>query len=302
MKKRIAIVCANGIGDALLFLGLRKGLELLGYEAVLFSSAIESLGSWIQGHSIQPQPKDPKTLFTEYDALFLQHDNSLKAKELEKFSNQLFCFYGAYQKDKHPPFRQGYDYVCNSEETMLTNIKKAAKLFFRIEPEKEHLLTPSSHLIHRSYKKRVLIHPTGSTLEKRWPKEKFLTLFHLLKKEGLDPRWIVDPSEAKEWKGAKTFPTLSDLADYIYESSYMIGNDSGPGHLASLLQIPSLIIGGDGLNMPLWKPDWYSAELITSPHFWMRYKALRKRWHFFIRTKKVLKTFNNKVLNNDNYF
>lgn len=295
--KKAAIVTAGGIGDGLLFLPLRDALESLGFETTLFHSLLSSLQSWVQHHRILKEPQDLTTLFSDYDLLFLQHNNSPKSKILEKFPKDLFCFYGSYKKDKHPPFRKEYDYVCDPKKTMVENIEIATKLFWKKSISNQYCLDIPTHLSHRKHLQRVAIHPTGSTENKRWPKEKFLELFSLLKKQGLDPQWIVAPEEASSWPSAQRFSTLSDLSNFLYESSYMIGNDSGPSHLASFLKIPHLIIGGDGLNMPLWKPGWLQGAMITPSPYLMKYKALRKKWHFFIKTKKVLNQFNNSILN-----
>ncbi len=76
-------------------------------------------------------------------------------------------------------------------------------------------------------------------------KEKFLKVAAWLSREGYDPVFTVAPYEQSEWSGP-LFPQLEDLASFLYESGAFLGNDSGTGHLASLLKIPHLIIPGNG--------------------------------------------------------
>lgn len=177
---------------------------------------------------------------------------------------------------------------------MVENLTLCAKTFFHCSLSG---FTPLQGLVHRRFSKRIILHPTASSLTKRLPKDKFLIIRNILKKEGFDPCFVVSPEEQKDWPEALSFP-LNDYASFLYESGGFIGNDSGPGHLASLLQIPHLIIGGDGLHMPLWKPGWFPGELVTAPPFFMQFKALRKHWHLFLNPINVANKFINNHLRN----
>jgi ADP-heptose:LPS heptosyltransferase len=75
----------------------------------------------------------------------------------------------------------------------------------------------------------------------------------------------------------------------------MIGNDSGIGHLASCLNLPTLIICRSKIAAPFWRPGWTSGEVILPPAWIPNLKGLRfrdKYWQKSITVPKVLKSFN----------
>ncbi len=104
-----------------------------------------------------------------------------------------------------------------------------------------------------------------------------------LKQEGYDPVFTVSPSEAPEWGSSPLFPTLGDLASFLYESGAFLGNDSGTAHLASLLEIPHLIIAGNGLQMPLWRTGWLPGHTIAPPPWRCSSSTCEKTGKFFFQ-------------------
>ncbi len=281
---KIAILCAKGIGDALILHSLNLALTKKGWDVTTISPHLQGFGNWLRGISA-------KDLQGDFDAYFLQHTNSSQSFEMQEKS---YVFYGTHNPLKHAPFREDKDYVCNRTKTMVENVDAAALKFFGVST-KGYAMLPPKNLIHRRNKRRVAIHPTSSNHEKIWPKDKFIQVYQKLQQMGYDPVFTVSSQEAKEWDSPK-FLTLGDLAAFLYESGAFIGNDSGLGHLASLLQIPHLIIAGDGLQMPLWKTGWYPGINLAPPSWLMNFKAFRKRWKLFISPNNVIKNLNKSIL------
>jgi ADP-heptose:LPS heptosyltransferase len=94
--------------------------------------------------------------------------------------------------------------------------------------------------------------------------------------------------------------SLSELAEMVYESGYVIGNDSLLGHLASNLHIPSLIIANDRKRMRLWRPGWLKGEVITpsnTPFCYLLLKLNRSNWKHTISVKEALSIFKKLSLN-----
>ncbi|HSX38140.1 MAG TPA: glycosyltransferase family 9 protein [Chlamydiales bacterium] len=349
---KLAIVCASGIGDALIFQTASFALRAQGWEATIFSDHLKSFGSWTFSDSApQPTPENMATIFSPFDAIFLQHDNSPKAFQIKTLGIPVFTFYGSHLPSKHGNFQKKWDYLCDRSKTMVENLSHACLQFFqtkidgytqsdskvglwaglkaaenrflnrglyssipapcsridfrRFEPAQRptfeslwvYGFNAPPTLIHRRFKQRVAIHPTASSIEKIWPRHKFLNVAAFLKEHGYEPVFTVSPEEAPEWN-SPVFPTLHDLASFIYESGAFLGNDSGTAHLASLLQIPHLVIAGTGEQMPLWKTGWYPGHHICPPRWLMNMKALRKRWKLFISEKDVIKILNCKILSN----
>ena len=168
-------------------------------------------------------------------------------------------------------------------------------------PSKENGLTPPANLNHRAHQRRVILHPTSRETAKNWRPNGFLAVANALKNKGYSPVFCVGPKELADWKFVedKGFqladaPTLSDLAAFIYESGFVIGNDSLIGHLASNLQIPTLIIANDEKRMRLWRPGWLKGQLVLPPPYLPNWKFLRlkeKKWQHFITSGQVLRRF-----------
>lgn len=302
--KTAAVLPAQGIGDALLMLIASYNLEQADYETITYQPLLSSLSPWLRTKYFKALPS---TYMLENelrltDLIILQNDNSPKAKHLielrsEKKLPQLAVFYPSYKESKHGPLHP-QDYVFNSELSMAENIAKAiSKLLNLAGVSKNNGMSPLQHLTHRKYKNRVVIHPSSSSEEKNWPKKKFIALKEKLIKKGFDVVIATSPKERQSWsEHLKTdiplLSTLSDLAELIYESGYVIGNDSLACHLASNLQIPSLIVADDESRMKLWRPGWLRAEVITPSSFWLRLFWFKKRhWTRLISVSDVFKRF-----------
>ena len=73
----------------------------------------------------------------------------------------------------------------------------------------------------------------------------------------------VTPEERTDWLfvhdlglDLPLFHSLSDLASYIYESSYLVGNESLSIHLASLFQIDHIMIARSKKVTKKWQGGW----------------------------------------------
>jgi hypothetical protein len=146
----------------------------------------------------------------------------------------------------------------------------------------------------RRYPNRVVIHPTSSRPGKNWPRKKFLKLAGKLEKMGYEPVFIVSPKEREQWPEAPLFPTLDATARFVYESGYMIGNDSGSGHLASLLGVPTVSLFKNERTAHFWRPAFGPGK-ICLPQGWLpNLKGMRwrdKYWHWNLSVGQVLQAF-----------
>lgn len=277
--KQIEIVCAAGIGDALIFHIASYHLSLAGLSVTTVTP--HRFGKWFDGYRFSDVPIA--------DTIFLQHDNSLKAKQIHASNRSVYTFYGSHLESKHGPLRSGFDYVCNPKLCMVENLVLAIQTLFHLPATPENGFHPPPHLIHRRYPRRIAIHTGSSDKDKNWPLEKFMQVADFLKNQGYEPTFL------------PLFPTLEELASFIYESGFFLGNDSGPGHIASCLNIPHLIIGRDQKQMELWRPGWLKGTILTPSPWIPNCKPLRIRknwWKSLIPTKKVIKILNDQVLNN----
>jgi heptosyltransferase-3 len=299
-----AVLPALGIGDALLMMIASHQLTLEGCHVTTFHSSLSELQTWFPGHHLQPLPPEDKLLETlaSFDLILVENDNSPKIHQLiQAFRPTLSIFYPTYSATKHAPLTSR-DRTFHSHLPMASNIAEAiASLINRSALSKQNGISPPPHLVHRLHSQRVVLHPTSRQRNKNWTASGFLAVARVLIQRGYDPVFCVGPEEYLEWEpiqqeGFKLarLPTLADLATFIYESGFVIGNDSLIGHLASNLCIPTLTIANDPKRMRLWRPDWLAGQLVLPPPYLPNWKFLRLRensWQLFISPRKVLKSF-----------
>lgn len=269
---KITILPARGLGDGLLFHILSHNLAKQGHTVTTVHPTLASFGPWLTQSFSD---------LGSFDILLLQHDNSPKSFALSQLPN-VFCFYGTHVLAKHGPLKSG-DFVCDRNRTMVENIESALHQWFGIS-SKDPGLAPPPGLVFRRYPRRIVLHDGSGDPAKNWPRVKFLRLSDRLRKDGYDPVFLPQ------------FPTLADLASFLYESGALIGNDSGPGHLASALGLSTLTLAPSRTHMQLWRPGWGPSFTLTPPPWrWME-----KRWKSFITVKSVITAFYNKIETNIN--
>ncbi len=300
MAKAI-IFPAKGIGDALLMMIASQSLQQHGYHPIMCHPYLPQLQSWFPRHEISNLEKTAFCL-DRADLILLENDNSSFSKELilQRSSgklSQLSVLYPTYSAKKHGPLHP-LDLAFDPTQSMADNIAQSmARLLSLPLSSKNNGLIPPPNLIHRKENRRVLIHPTSSDPKKNWTPQQFLLLGHKIHSLGYEVQFITSIQEHASWQThlqarfpLVSFPCLSELAAWIYESGYLIGNDSLAGHLASNLNIPTLILADDAKRMRLWRPGWLKGEVLTPP-LWLPGKIRKMRWQPWVPTYKALRSF-----------
>jgi ADP-heptose:LPS heptosyltransferase len=297
MEKTAVVIPSAGIGDALLMMIASHRLLQKGYRVITLHPLLSQLSDWFQGHYLQVM-----TDLADADLIVVQNDNSPKIAQLiGAYRSKLSVFYASYNSRKHAPL-SAMDQVFDETQPMAQNIAQGiAQLLKSQEMSKNNGLSPPRYLVHRLCKDRVILHPTSSKSEKNWLPAKFLKVARQLKDLGFAPIFAVSKQERNQWLHVEKlgfdlpiFDTLSNLAAYVYESGYLIGNDSLIGHLASNLHIPTLIIADCEKRMKLWRPGWLQGAVVTPPT-WVpncKFCRLRKwKWKSLISSRRVISTF-----------
>ena len=162
---------------------------------------------------------------------------------------------------------------------------------------------PDSSLTYRKHEKRVLINPVAvnpvsTGISKGWPANKFIRLARKIKRKGYTPIFCVPPSEHAHWKtllGGEfplpMFKTLEAFSEYVYESGVNVANDSGSGHLASSLNIPTLSLFSRKNKATLWRPAWGQNQVAIAT-FHLPTPYARKFWKQLLTVGKVMRKFN----------
>lgn len=291
---QIAIFPSSGIGDGLIFLTLAYNLHKVGHQVHIYHEALLGMRNLFPTYQFFSSWDISK--LQNYDQIICQNDNSEKTKSLiSKKRDVLSIFYPTYKKEKHGPL-QTDDTTFNCTLSMVDNILIACEKVFNIPTPEKQTGIDNLKGIYRKYPNRVVIHPTSKDRKKNWPKAKYLKLASSLKKKGFEVVFMLSPYERNEFKELKSpyFTNLEQASNYMYESGYFIGNDSGLGHLASLLNIPLITIGNNKKNLDLWRPGYRKGILVTPSKFIPNIKGLKIRqnkWAHFISPRKILKIF-----------
>lgn len=301
----VAIVCAQGLGDALLMMIVAHQFKLAGYKPTIFHNYAKELTSLFNDICILPYPsldQLEKTL-AAFEHVIIENDHSKRTydlfglREAKKLNNPVFFFPTA-----SPKFQKG-DFLFDPRLPIASNICKACREILQMQnvTKENGIHIPKG--TYRRFTKRIVIHPTSNDPKRNWFSSQFLALAYRLQNEGYCVGFSVSPSERADWLHVEkegfelpSFCHLSEVAAYLYESGFFIGNDSGIGHLASNLGIPTLTISGNPKRVRLWRPDWHIGHIITLPfplpNFKGLYLPIRENfWQHFISVSRTLKAF-----------
>lgn len=293
---KIAVISRQGLGDGLLMMICARHLKNIG-KVTFFHRLFHELSNFFPGYEFKELSNDED--FTSYDLILLEHYKSpLVQKILDNRKNlNLHVIYPTYKKERELLSKN--DFVCESKKSMAQNLMRALeKILKKTNISKTNGLVIPKGLSFQKFEKRVILHPVSTDKLKNWRKNRFIKLYYKLQKRGFDPWICLASHEKKTWEKENlnifSAQNFHELAAFIYESLCLIGNDSGPAHLASNLNIPFIVIASSARTMRLWKPDFYEGRLITASKlipncFFCR---LRNRyWSYFISVSKVLKSF-----------
>jgi hypothetical protein len=121
----------------------------------------------------------------------------------------------------------------------------------------------------------VVLHPGAGSGKKCWPVESFLELAQKLRARGRSASVILGEVELERWPKEQIAAfesiaevqqpaSLVELMKVISGASAFAGNDSGPGHLAGILGIPTVSIFGPK-SPDRWRPLGPRITTISDP-------------------------------------
>ena len=252
MMQRCAVFSCQGLGDGLISLVLSNNLHLNGAEATTFHPFLDVLEPWFPHLPIRrfPSTQDLETALAPFDRFFIIFEKSSWMQAILQF-----CLKHHREKTTvlNPIATSRCDYPYweegkfNGNRPFVENLYTYCKgvLKFAVATKSNGLTIPKG--VHaRRFEKRIVIHPTSSREGKNWSREKYLELSGRLKSEGYSLGMVLTQEERQGWDlrgiDAPIFIDLFEMASYVAESGYMIGNDSGIGHLASCLGLPTVTI------------------------------------------------------------
>jgi ADP-heptose:LPS heptosyltransferase len=129
----------------------------------------------------------------------------------------------------------------------------------------------------RSHDGIVLVHPGSGSREKCWPIERFVKVIDKLRRKKKEVRVVVGEVENERFTpeqiaslekaaGAPLFrpATFVDLFNELRIASLLIGNDSGPSHLAGVMGLPTVTLFGPS-DPVVWRPMGPRVRVLHRP-------------------------------------
>lgn len=304
MRPKAGVFCHNGLGDGVNSLVLSNNLQLNGWKVDTYQNTLGSMQNWFPHLKVQKYPtvEELPRILQAYDWFFVvQNDTDPFVLKLiqegkRRFPEKIKVIYLYPSKNiVNEPYYQ--DCLTDPRASIAANMRIISEKVLHLPKiTKSNGFIPPSEVVSKKFSKRVVIHPTSARLNRNWPKEKFLQVAKYLKGEGYKPVFI--PGTKEGWEQSEfpieLFSTLDELARYIYESGYLIGNDSGLGHLASALQVPTLTLCRRRTWANMWAPSFYKGISVTPSSWIPNIRGLRLRdrhWKKFISVAKVLRAF-----------
>ncbi|SDV50067.1 glycosyltransferase family 9 protein [Chitinasiproducens palmae] len=282
----IAFMMSPRLGDSLLSMIVVNNLVRNGYRVTVFGSYMHALRDWFADFDIRPALADAQTrdVLAGFDVVMQ-----------------------AYPPDSPPSVRGWHPRVLVMDEwpsyRRLQNMTDTQMAICRDEfglhdVVRENGLRAPAGLVARRHGLRVAIHPSANLPRKCWLPRRFLRLARRLQASGLETAFIVAPEERAEWSwlddegmAMPVFGSISALAAWLYESGWMIGNDSGIAHLASNLGVPAISLAVRRKIAIRWRPGWAASRAVLPLPVLPGKIAKDRLWKFFLPVGRVLAAY-----------
>jgi heptosyltransferase III len=283
---RVALVLSPAIGDSLLMMTIARNLQKNGIAVTVFGRQIHSLRDWFPDVETQDDldAGDLAAKLSGFDRVIQMHRN-------KPFAGLEYA---------HPRVIL-LDHICRvrSSHSMADRLARFCQEEFGwVSAHKSNGMTAPAGLHHRKYPLRVAIHPTASTVDKCWLPARFIRLAIKLRELGFSPGFVVAPQERADWihieRLGLVLPDLGSLdnvAKWVFESGWFIGNDSGIGHLASSLHIPTLSLFMRRGIAHTWRPDWGAGQVLIGSTYLPTGFLKERYWKYMLSVRQVSRAF-----------
>ena len=259
---RIILIHQGALGDFLMtwpgIASLRKHLP----ETPIYWAGTTSYLPWLKALNIPAVPRDH---LREIRALYAQPETL--SPWLKKSTVFWYVLGKKHFQSKHENifFFKGIRHGCMLSPRKLYK-DAMEKLGIPFAPD--WLRSFQTGLPHRpdQGQTRVLIFPGSGNPAKNWPMVQFFKLALRLKARGISPCIVLGPVEQEQEidpprdLAVKRPRSLEELTVLLQRASCVVGNDSGPMHLAGYMGVPGLALFGPTSPMQ-WGP--LGMEILT---------------------------------------
>lgn len=283
---RVALIQSPALGDSLLLTIIAHNLQRNGMPVTVFGRQGQFLADWFPHIAIAPA-LTRETL----TAALADFDTVIQLHRDHPFD----------RLHEHHPNVVLLSHIPNApvEDAMAHRLAAYCRTDLQLQDvTTSNGLTPLPGLQHRRHRMRVAIHPTASTGEKQWLPSRFIALGLALREAGFDPQYVMTTDERSAWgeieaagMAMPAFASLSDVAAWLYESGWFIGNDSGIGHLASNLQIPTLSLFMRKGSARTWRPSWGIGKVLIGGTYIPTGKLKERYWKHALTVRRVMRAF-----------
>lgn len=304
--KKVAIVPFPALGDVTICLRLAQTLTAGGYNVTLFADLLISSQPNFQWLTFKSLPKSVETLLIDFDLVLLDVLSPWVQQYLPtvlKCPNILLFTAKDFPEELSSKPRLSEELLASNlpikvlnrpfclgkkvDKCMVDWVDEYAQTVFGLQAQS----TLPSILFHEAScsTEKVVIFPTTPNIKKNFSFRGFYKLASRLKKTNIPVEIVCMPNElanvSQKFQGftVRTFPDISQLIEYLKTAKTVISNDSGGGHLAAMLGIPTITISRKRKNF-VWRPGYGLGNVVTpamtiklgSGHIWRPFISLNK--------------------------
>lgn len=321
---KLAFLPQQRLGDGVITLVLANNLFKNNFNITMYHDYMQQINDWFD-YEIEscPEQNDMEDTLKEFDIVLMDRNVPYvlsKTKEEQVALSRKYIFFSVGKMDSdfiYDHTEQLVQKIGNEHRVLFESIAKACQ---KIKYNKHDSMVDNMvkycqqtlHLKHvnnqtgihlppqdqyRKHTNRVVISPTSSLEKKNCGVEKFIAIARQLKIKGYEPVFAVAMNEREEWEpivnnkfSLREFASIKIYAEYLYESVGFIGNDSGGGHVASMMRVPVLTLVSSSKKLKFrWRPGW-GNNVVVAPKFSIKFRG-KRYWHSFLSVKKVIQEF-----------
>lgn len=296
----IAIIPFPALGDLTIYLRLGWLFHRAGAKVTFYSDALYSAREYFSWLTVLPAGESTLETLAQHFDLLIAYRRRAKNRAWGSALPENVAFISA-KKISGDPVLAGQSVTVKGRtfynacrpfcidsrrgDTMIACVDEYAREVFGLEPD-----AGEGFLAHRQEPDNtglVLVFPTTPEPKKNYWLVGFRLLAWALQRRGWKVEFICTPSEHQSVAASlpgyvvRSFPDIKALMDHVACATVVVSNDSGGGHLGSMMGLATFTITRRKAEF-VWRPGFNKRNTVIYP--WFRFKWLGKThiWRPFI--------------------